>query len=99
MKVRFLKPAEAELDDAVAYYEIEQLGLGERFRNEVLASISRIVVFPAAYQTLGNRTRRCLLARFPYGIIYHHNSSNDEILVVAIAHLHRQPDYWVSRSR
>jgi hypothetical protein len=42
-------------------------------------------------------TRRCLIAKFPYGVIYHYSPEQDEIVIVAIAHLHRRPDYWVSR--
>ena len=97
MEVKLLKLAQSELDDAVAYYDLEQPGLGERFRDEVLRSISRITQFPSAYQGFSHATRRCLIAKFPYGIIYHHNSDRDEIVVVAIAHLHRHPDYWISR--
>ena len=97
MKVTFLKVAEAEFDDAVAYYDSEQPGLGLRFRAEVSRSLNRIVDFPSAYQSFGPRTRRCLIARFPYGIIYRHEPASEEVLVVAIAHLHRRPDYWVAR--
>jgi len=35
MKVIFSKLAKQELDDATRYYEIEFLGLGKRFREEV----------------------------------------------------------------
>lgn len=97
MKVSFLKVAEAELDDAVADYELEQPGLGARFRSEVSRSLQRIIDFPTAYQSFGPRTRRCLIAKFPYGIIYSHDSLHNELLIVAIAHLHRRPDYWISR--
>ena len=39
--------------------------------------------------------RRCLLKRFPYGVIYH--LDEQEILVIAIAHLHRKPEFWRNR--
>jgi hypothetical protein len=39
--------------------------------------------------------RRCRLRRFPYGVIYH--ADEMEILVVAVAHAHRRPDYWRDR--
>lgn len=97
MEVKLLKLAQAEFDDAIAYYESEQRGLGELFRRELLRSISRVAEFPAAYQKFSEGTRRCLIAKFPYGIIYHHIPDGSEILVVAIAHLHRHPDYWIAR--
>jgi plasmid stabilization system protein ParE len=97
VKVTFLKVAEAEFDDAVVYYETEQPGLGARFRLEVSRSLKRIIDFPSSYQSFGARTRRCLIARFPYGIIYKYDPESAEILVVAVAHLHRRPKYWVGR--
>jgi len=39
--------------------------------------------------------RRCLLSRFPYGIIY--GVDSETIIVVAVAHLHREPRYWIDR--
>lgn len=35
------------------------------------------------------------IARFPYGVIYRHKEN--EILVIAVANLHRKPDYWQDR--
>jgi toxin ParE1/3/4 len=39
--------------------------------------------------------RRCLLNRFPYGIIY--SPESDVIFILAIMNLHRHPDYWKNR--
>ena len=95
MNVSFLDVAASEFNDAVEYYESEQKGLGLRFKTEANRAISRVASLPTAYQLLSERTRRCLIAKFPYGIIY--QQLDNEILVVAVAHLHRQPDYWLSR--
>jgi plasmid stabilization system protein ParE len=97
MKLDILSVAEAELDDAIQYYEREQPGLGMRFHAEVSRALKRISEFPKAYQKFGARTQRCLVAKFPYGILYQHKERSNEILIVAIGHLHRAPDYWFSR--
>jgi len=44
---------------------------------------------------MGKNTRRCRTKRFPYGLIY--RCKGDEILIVAVAHLHRRPGYWHDR--
>lgn len=97
MKVEFLRLAQTELDDAFAYYELQQVGLGFKFQQTVSDSLSRIVNYPTAYQKVGKYSRRCVLHKFPYGVIYQYRETQQAILVVAIAHLHRQPDYWLSR--
>jgi len=43
----------------------------------------------------GRRVRRCRLSRFPYALIY--TIDNGDILVLAVAHLQRRPDYWRDR--
>ena len=35
------------------------------------------------------------MARFPYGLIY--GLEKDKIIVVAVAHLHRNPRHWADR--
>jgi plasmid stabilization system protein ParE len=95
MKVRFLQIAKRELDDAVDYYNRERPGLGYELLWEVFFAIDRIKQFPQTWQTFYEDARRCLVRRFPYGIIY--VQEKDSILILAIAHLHREPDYWIDR--
>lgn len=95
MRIRFLDVAQVELDEAVNYYNYEANGLGAEFLAEILEGIDRIAKFPEAWQPCSKRTRRCLVRRFPYGIIYQRREG--EVLIVAIANLHRRPDYWEDR--
>lgn len=98
MRVTFLTPAAEELDDAFEYYQSEMDGLGYKFQQAIHQSISRIVHFPTSYQKIGKHSRRCLAHRFPYSVVYVFNEDSQEMLVlVIIAHLHRNPDYWLSR--
>jgi hypothetical protein len=39
--------------------------------------------------------RRCLVNRFPYGVLYSIEST--EIFILAVMHLRRDPDYWKKR--
>jgi hypothetical protein len=93
--IRFLAEAEAELEDAVAYYESQLMGLGTEFAGEIRAGLARIEEFPEGWQLLGRRVRRYRLNRFPYGILY--AVVGGDIVVVAVMHLHRKPDYWQTR--
>jgi len=95
MKINFLEIAQIELDDAIGYYNYQAPGLGDAFLTEVLNALDRIGEFPEAWQPGSKRTRRCQTRRFPYGIIY--QIRQHEILVVAVANLHRKPDYWKDR--
>lgn len=97
MKVNFLKLAEKELDNAFAYYESVQRGLGFRFLSEVELPKNRVINFPLSYERIGKYSRRCLVQKFPYGLIYQFTESKKEILIVAVSYLHRKPEYWGNR--
>jgi len=95
VEVRLLKAAQDELDEGYIYYEDQLKGLGDEFVDEVLNTLKRIKLNPKAWAPLSKRTRRCLFKRFSYGIIY--QIREKELLIVAIAHLHRKPQYWKNR--
>jgi mRNA-degrading endonuclease RelE of RelBE toxin-antitoxin system len=95
VNVRFLSIAEIELDDAIAYYEEKDNGLGLRFLLEIRNTVERIVAYPEAWNPLSTNARRCRMKVFPYGIIY--QIRHNEILIVAISSLHREPGYWKDR--
>jgi plasmid stabilization system protein ParE len=95
MKFSFHPDAKEELDGAVEYYEQCQTGLGLEFAEEVYAAIARIIQYPDAWSSLSRNSRRCLINRFPYGIIYQIKSRT--LRIVAVAHLSRRPGYWKER--
>ena len=95
MKVRFLALAQQELDDAVTWYNEQVAGLGREFLDELDRSVRRAVTYPLSCPEIDPGLRRCLLARFPYGLLY--GLDGDTVVVVAIAHLHREPRYWSDR--
>lgn len=92
--------AENEGNDAAAWYDDQQAGLGEDFLAQVQRSYATIrhnpIGFPRLEYYLGGlEVRRCLMHRFPYAVIY--VCRPDEIVVVAIAHTRRKPLYWLDR--
>ena len=95
MKIEFLEAAEIELDEAFKWYEAQQKNLGMQFLTEFDAAIRRISAYPKSYALLENGVRRCLIKRFPYGVLY--GIDADTIVIIAVAHLHRKPNYWVGR--
>lgn len=95
MNYFFHPEAEAEFIFAVEYYEKCEKGLGYDFALEVQASVKRILSHPKAWQVIDTNIRRCLVNRFPFGILYAHEKN--EIYIVALMHLHRDPDYWKHR--
>jgi len=97
MKLRLLTCAELELAEAVDYYNSQLAGLGFEFAAEVKSTLERIVSCPSAWPRLSKRSRRCLVNRFPYGVLYQQDDAS--ILVVAVMHLSRSPRRWQQHLR
>ena len=95
MDIYFSPAAQLELDEAFAYLEGEETGLGYRFTTDVDEALRRIQIYPLAWHPLGRNLRRCHLKHFRYGVIYRIRGGQAE--VIAIAHDSRRLGYWRDR--
>ena len=95
MKLQRLPQMDAEVDEALAYYRAIDPGLGKRFAREMLSAIERVEHMPMSWRAIGQGCRRCALKVFPYLVIY--AVEGDAIVLIALANMHRQPDYWRDR--
>lgn len=96
MRVVVLSSAEEEFREAVAYYNAQGPGLGFELAAEVKAAFGRIAAYPNAWPEFSTRTRRCIVNRFPYGVLYQQRA--DAILILGIMHLRRSPKRWQDRA-
>ena len=90
-----LHEAEVELWEAVAYYEDKAAGLGVDFAAEIERSIQAICEAPERWPVRQDDTRRCLIRRFPFLVVYTYH--NDRIWIIAFAQCKRRPEYWADR--
>lgn len=97
MDVRYLTPAREEFLAALEFYEREAPGLGAEFDAELVELERRIQSYPSSGVPYRHGTRRALLQSFPFSVIY--EIGRNEIVIVALAHQKRRPDYWVDRIR
>lgn len=81
--------------DAFEYYELQLPGLGEKFFNEVFETIELISQFPQLWSQNSEHTRKAVLRKFPYNLIY--SILNNNIYIIAVAHQNRAPEYWIDR--
>jgi toxin ParE1/3/4 len=95
--VRFHPEAEAEMNEAAAYYEGQQPQLGRRFLVCVQDAANRIRANPQLYPIVEGDVRRCLTRSFPFGVLF--RIRPEEYVVIAVMHLHRDPAYWGERTQ
>jgi plasmid stabilization system protein ParE len=94
--IALLRAVQGDLRRAARFYENETPGLGRDFVAEVGHAFSLLEQNPEIGVQLRRGARRLLVRRFPYLIIYRNDS--DRVLVLAIGHQRRHPDFWLGRS-
>jgi toxin ParE1/3/4 len=96
-KVEFTPEALREIDDAFERYLEESRRAAEAFVREVDRAVALIASSPTIWPYFEAGTRRYVLRKFPYNIVYREISIGIE--VVAVAHHKRRPRYWIRRLR
>jgi len=83
------------LEAAIRWYEKQRHGLGGEFYDAVVRTIAQIIEQPEIGTAVDESTRRILVRRFPYQVVYHLTPT--DITIVAVAHSKRRPNYWKGR--
>ena len=99
--IEFLEGAEAELLKAVLWYEEGEVGLGDRLLAAVEKTSETLIEWPYSgslwtHSEVPVGVRRIPLKTFPYQLVY---VTEPRLVIVAVAHMKRQPDYWRERLR
>ena len=92
MKYKVIARPEAEddLKEAFYWYEDKRTGLGYDFLLQVDAGINFIYRNPEIHSIEYKGTRKHLIKRFPYKIIY--LVEEEKIIILAVLHGKRRPD-------
>ena len=96
MQVIVAPPALQELTEAIDFYSDEAAGLAHDLVDEFDEAIVQISRLPKSGVPYHHGTRRVVLRRFPFSIVYRVRGEVAE--VVALAHQRRKPDYWADRA-
>jgi plasmid stabilization system protein ParE len=84
-----------EIEGADNWYRQVNSEASDEFVAEVLGAIKSIREAPHRWPKYLHGTRRFVLDRFPFSIVY---LDTDELVnIVAVAHAKRKPGYWKGR--
>lgn len=100
LNVKVSKEAARELEEAAAWYEMEQAGLGNRLIDAFEHAIQLLrepnpPLTPVQGEAARLGGKKLILHRFPFSLIT--VQFEQTINVVAFAHHSRKPGYWMDR--
>lgn len=102
LEIGYHPAAAAEVVSATAWYEHGSAGLGDRFLDAVEASVFRCSRWPNVGQPVVITSDGAVVNRqlpvggFPWAIGY--EVTDEQLLVLAVFHQHRSPDFWIDRT-
>lgn len=85
----------SELKSALGWYLERNETAALEFAADLERAVGLIVESPARWPSGEHGTRKFVLSRFPFAIVYREKETAVQIL--AIAHGHRNPEYWKTR--
>ena len=95
--VGFHPEAADEAEAAIAWYRQRSTKAAAAFLREIENALEAIAENPERWPAFGPPTRKYLLRRFPFLIVY--RELPEAIQVLAVAHGRRRPGYWKHRGR
>jgi plasmid stabilization system protein ParE len=93
--LEYLEEALEEAEAAARWYAERSPTAAAAFSEEIDEAESAIGRLPEAWPPFDHGTRRYLLRRFPFSVVY--RVEPERIVIVAVAHGRRRPGYWKSR--
>lgn len=98
MNLKFHPEADDDAIDAVLWYNEQRDGLGDEFMNAVDAFVTHLadkLVHRALLGYVAAGVKVAQMHRFPYRLLY--CFQDDTVVIFAVAHGRRQPDYRAHR--
>lgn len=95
--VRLFPEAEAEVVAGERWYAQRSVKAAAAFLTELDDAFAQIARAPETWPRYRRGTRRFVLHRFPFSVVY--RVEKDAVFVVAVAHAKQRPEYWRRRRR
>jgi toxin ParE1/3/4 len=95
VKARLAEAAHGDLLEARAFYGKARREARIGFNREVRRAIALLREHPEAGKPAGRTAREYVLDVYPYTLVYY--IADGEIVIAAVAHQSRDPDFWHGR--
>jgi len=94
-KLLISEPASVDFEDAFAWYETQDEGVGAEFAVELERTYRQIAELPFIGSPIEDDVRLRSIDRFPFCVYY--RVRTDHVEVLGVLHNHRDPAVWRRR--
>lgn len=86
-----------DVDETLYWYKLHNEELAKEFYKNLIQAFYNILHNPKSYQKVHRDSRRCLVKKFPYSIIFNIDEVNLQIIIITVFHNSRNPKSWKER--
>lgn len=86
------RKAEKDIEETIDWYEAQSIGLGIEFLLEFISITPTIAKQPSFFTLKNPPYRRALMKKFPYAIWFAINDNKNEVIVLAVWNVKRDPE-------
>ena len=87
--------AEREAREAFEWYRARDPDIADRFEGAFRQTVTKIGAAPLRFPPHAHSTRRAVVERFPWVVVFLVRA--ESIRILAVAHMRRRPGYWRGR--
>jgi len=87
--------ASNEIDEAYSWYAMRSTQAADGFYGELFPALDMVHQQPGLFPPYLLGTRRVVLDRYPFSVVF--RELPRKIQIVAVAHAKRRPGYWAKR--
>jgi plasmid stabilization system protein ParE len=91
-RVVFDTEAEAEIREAIEWYDSQTSGVGQRFASEVRAALSEATDNPRRFAFAGPTTQKIKVLGWPYSLYFTLLENQAQLIVISVFHGARNPE-------
>jgi plasmid stabilization system protein ParE len=93
--IEFGSGARADFDESFDWYAKRSPEAARRFADAVEDAFRKILMDPNRFSRTVRGCQYCTLQRYPFRVIF--RQETNRVVIVAIAHAKRLPNYWRNR--
>ena len=98
-RIKIDSKALSDIREITEWYEMQQNGLGNRFKSTVIHHIDHLKESPQSFAIRYHQIRCMIIKKFPYMIHFYINEQTETVIILAVISTDRNPMIWKEKTK
>lgn len=98
-RLKIDREALTDIREIAGWYEVQQAGLGNRFRDTVIDQIDYLKENPRLFAIRYHQIRCMIVRKFPYMVHFYIDEQTETVIILAVISSDRNPMIWKEKTK